>query len=161
MQVKRQRISFFSVVFIWITLFGIQTLVLELAKENSEAMSILRIIFPIALLGTLIGLVIANKYLVKDDMISITNRDYLVSKITGYIAAIPMIVLILFDFIVKNQPQLTLIVKLVASSLLIAVGVFGTIYFLVVAFKKPKSPFDNSSKVIDAEFEEKKPNLPN
>ncbi|MGI6781670.1 MAG: hypothetical protein ACOX56_02390 [Acholeplasmataceae bacterium] len=160
MQIKRQRISFSAIIFIWLTLFGIQHLILELVRDNEKLRRLLGIILPLVLLVALIGLVLGVKFLIRDDMITITTRDHQVSRILGYIGAVPIIVLILFDYIVKDKPQVNFVVNLVASILLILVGLFGSIYYSIIICQKPRHPFGHDGKVIEAEFEEKDNNLP-
>ena len=163
MQVKRQRVSFLVAVFSWLILYGLQSLFLEIFKD-SQSIKVLRIIFPIILVVGLIGLVLMNKFLVKDDMIQFKTRDEKISKILGYIVIVPIAVLILFDYIVVDGGNINFIVNVVASSLLILLGIGGVIYFGLIAFKKPKSPFNDESNIIDADFDEineDNRNLPN
>ena len=93
-------------------------------------------------------------------MITITEKDHQLSRFVGYIVAVPLLILILFDYLVKENPTVNFVVNLVASIFLMAVSLFGIIYFGIIALQKPKSPFKNEGQVIEAEFKEKDNNLP-
>lgn len=155
MQIKRQRISMYLIMFGWLILFGANSIVLALLPMSN----VLPVVLPIALLVSLLVMIVLNKSLVPDDMIKISEKDILISKILSYISVLLMAILILFDLIVKNA-ELNFIVTIVAASLLVATGIFGAVYFGIITFRKPKNPFQPPQDVVDADFEEKGPNLP-
>lgn len=149
MQIQRRRVTNYVIIFGWLTLFGISSIFQTLYPE----ITVLAIVFPIVLLLSLIGMILINHLVIKDDMIKITKRDILLSKIFSYITVFLMIILIIFGYIIKND-SLMYVLKLVAASLLIAIGIFGAIYFSVITFKKPKDDYIHTGTVIDADFEE-------
>lgn len=156
MQVKRQKVALYAAIFLWLTLYAIVSLIMQVIPENKTVNMILLI----GLFVILIGILAATKYFVKDDMIFFSEKNEKVFKIWSYVALAPIAVLILFDYLLKDQPEVTHIVKIVSSSILMLVSVVGAIYFGIIAFQRSKPPIAEHQEVIDADFEEKKPNLP-
>lgn len=150
MQVKRQRISFYVGVFFWLILFGVRAILGEIYPDSKS----LSILGPVILLAILIGVIIMNKYLVRDDMIWFREADNIFAKVIAYVAIFPIGLLILFGYFTTNE-NLVFIINIVSASFLILVSLVGLIYFGIIAFKKPKNPFPPPNDIIDADFREK------
>ncbi|HHT82719.1 MAG TPA: hypothetical protein GX003_04720 [Acholeplasmataceae bacterium] len=154
MQIKRQRIAFSVAIFAWLIFYGIQNIILNVIEKETKVESVLKLALPIFLILLLIGLFIGVRRFVRDDMITIKERDYQIQRVVGYIAAVPVLVLLFIDYIIRDNPNLNLIITIVSSGLLIVIGLFGSIYFLIISLQKPKVPFKKPNKVEEAEFKE-------
>ncbi|HPX71594.1 MAG TPA: hypothetical protein PLP51_00265 [Acholeplasmataceae bacterium] len=161
MQIKRQRVAFSAGILIWLVFFGIQKIVLEVLKNDDKLTKIFQLAFPIVLLVFLIGMFLGTKYFVRDDMITITERDEILQRIVAYIAAVPVLVLIFIEYLIRDNPNLVFIINIIGASILIVIGLFGGIYFTIVACQKPKIPFKKFGKTEEADFKEKDNNFPN
>lgn len=72
MQIKRQRISMYLIMFGWLILFGANSIVLALLPKSN----VLPVVLPIALLVSLLVMIVLNKSLVPDDMIKLVKKIF-------------------------------------------------------------------------------------
>ena len=146
MQIKRQRVAFSAGILIWLVFFGIQKIVLEVLKNDDKLTKIFQLAFPIVLLVFLIGMFLGTKYFVRDDMITITERDEILQRIVAYIAAVPILVLIFIEYLIRDNPNLVFIINIVGASILIVIGLFG-IYLRSLLVKNLKFRFKSLEKL--------------
>ena len=83
---------------------------------------------------------LGTKYFVRDDMITITERDRF-CKNSGIYCCSTYFSINFIEYLIRDNPNLVFIINIVGASILIVIGLFGGIYFTIIACQKPKIPF--------------------